>query len=91
MISDAINASFEALAGVAILNHCRTLWRDRQVKGVSVLSTAFFFTWGLWNIFYYPHIGQIFSFIGGLLVVSANCLWLVLMIAFSRCGARGEE
>lgn len=79
MLADIINGSFEALASLFILNHCRVLWRQKQVRGVSIVSTSFFFTWGVWNIAYYPMIGQPFSFACGVLVTAANALCVGLM------------
>lgn len=81
---DVVNGGFELLAGLFVLNHCRVLHRDQMVRGVSLLSTAFFWCWGLWNLYYYPHLGQIASTIGGISVVSANTLWIVLMIRYAR-------
>ena len=83
-IPDAINGSFEALGGVFVLNHCRVLLRDRAVAGVSILSTAFFTSWGGWNIYYYPHLGQWLSFGGGVFVTSANTFYVGLLLAFRR-------
>jgi len=79
-MNDFINACFEFGAGFAVLNHCRCLWRDKEVKGISILSTAFFTAWGFWNIFYYPSLGQWWSFVGGLFIVAANCVWLGLLV-----------
>lgn len=84
MIADAINGAFELVAGVAVLNHCRALYRDQQVRGASVLSTAFFFLWGLWNLFYYPSLSQWWSFSGGLLIMCANLLWVGMMIYYRQ-------
>ena len=81
---DIVNGTFEALAGLMVLNHCRVLYRDKLVRGVSAVSTAFFFAWGLWNLFYYPHLSQWWSFVGGLVIVAANCLWLGLMVYYIR-------
>ncbi len=80
MTPDLVNASFEALAGLAVLDHCRVTLKDKQIHGVSLLSVVFFTTWGLWNMFYYPHLDQWASFAGGLFIVSANFLrvWLIL-------------
>lgn len=83
-IPDIVNGAFEALAGVAILNHCRALYRDKEAKGVSLWSTVFFSAWGFWNIFYYPHLQQTASFLGGLCVVTANCSWIGLMVYYRR-------
>ena len=81
---DLINGSFECLAGFFVLLHCKKVINDKQVKGVSILATVFFTSWGFWNLYYYPHLNQILSFIGGLFIVSANCLWVTLMIYYSR-------
>lgn len=81
-MNDLINAGFEALAALFILNHCRVLYQHKEVKGVSVLSTAFFFAWGGWNVLYYPSLNQIWSYYAGLAVVGANLLWLGLMLRY---------
>lgn len=73
---DLVNGGFEACASIFILNHCRVLWKSKQANGVSVVSTMFFLAWGLWNLFYYPHLGQRFSFYAGIAVVLANLIWI---------------
>lgn len=83
-IPDMINGSFEAFAGVMIGLHCRRLYRDKLVRGVSIVATAFFTTWGFWNIFYYAAIAQWASWVAGFLVVSANCVWIFLMLYYKR-------
>jgi len=82
-LPDLINASFEAGGSLFILNHCRVLWKTKQAHGISLLSTAFFASWGVWNIYYYPYLGQFFSFLGGIAIVLANALW-VWMIWYIR-------
>ena len=79
---DLINGTFEILGGVFVLNHCRSVIRDKAVKGVSIISVVFFSLWGCWNIYYYPHLDQWWSFYGGLVIVSANTLWCVLLIKY---------
>lgn len=82
MTPDFFNGLFEALGGAFILNHCRVLYQDKLVKGVSVLSTTFFTAWGVWNLYYYPHLDQWWSFGGGLVIVAANALWISLMVYY---------
>lgn len=84
MTGDAINGLFEAIGGCLVLNHCRVLYRDKEVKGVSLFSTAVFTSWGFWNLYFYPSLSQWFSFAGGLVIVAANALWLALMVHYSR-------
>jgi hypothetical protein len=79
---DLVNGGLELTAGLAVFNHCRVLYRDKALKGVSVFSTAFFTAWGFWNLYYYPHLGQTASFIGGVSIVLANALWLGLMVKY---------
>lgn len=84
MTPDMINGGFEFAAGLAILNHCFALLQDRRVAGVSTASVAFFTAWGGWNIFYYPHLDQFWSFTGGIFVVLTNAIYVALLIHFRR-------
>ena len=83
---DAINGTFELAAGLFVLNHCRVLKAHKQVRGVSMLSVAFFTLWGLWNLYYYPALNQPLSFFGGLFVVAANAFYLGMALHY-----RGQE
>lgn len=85
-LPDIINGSFELGAGIAVLLHCLALHRDRQARGISLLAVAFFVAWGLWNLFYYPHLGQLVSFIGGLFVTAANFLYVGMLWRYRRIG-----
>lgn len=76
---DLINAIFEFSGAVMLLNNCRTILKDKMVHGVSISTTAFFMTWGFWNLFYYPHLGQYISFIASIAIVSANTWYVYLM------------
>lgn len=83
MTPDQINGTFEVLGALFVLNHCRHVLRDGQVAGVSIASTVFFFAWGCWNIFYYPHLGQMWSLYGGVALAMANTFYIVLLVRFS--------
>lgn len=84
MSADITNGVFELLAAVFILNHCRVLYADKMTRGVSIVSTIFFFLWGLWNVYYYPSLDQVWSYRGGLCVVTANALWVALLLYYKR-------
>jgi hypothetical protein len=79
---DFINGLFEAFAGLFVLNHCRVLYAHKQVRGVSLASVAFFTLWGIWNLYYYPALGQPMSFYGGLFVVAANAFYVGMMVHY---------
>lgn len=76
---DLTNAAFEFFGGFAIWRHVRRLRIDKQIRGADTWATVFFAAWGVWNLFYYPHLGQWASFFAGLNVVAANTAWVILM------------
>jgi len=82
---DIINASFEAFASIFLLNHVVALWRSKQARGISLISTIFFSIWGIWNTIYYPQIGQVFSFYAGVAVLIANSIWVASIIYIRKC------
>ena len=79
---DLINGTFETLGGFAVLGHIRALLRDKQVKGVSWPVVVFFCLWGYWNLFYYPHLGQWYSFLGGMWLALTNTVWVAVMVYY---------
>lgn len=89
-MADFINGSFEFLAGFFILNHCWTVYRDKAVRGVSVISVIFFTAWGFWNLYYYPSLKQIWSFYGGISIVFTNILWISLILFYRRHEKNGD-
>lgn len=84
MIADISNGAFEFVASLMILNNCRALYKEKRRQGVSKFSSMFFLSWGFWNTFYYPHLGQMWSFIGGLFVVASNILWISMMLYYDH-------
>jgi hypothetical protein len=82
MIPDLLNGTFELFGGWFVIMNIRQLLRDKQVKGIHWGSSIFFTSWGIWNVYYYPHLGQWISFTGGLLIAVANVVWLVLRLHY---------
>ncbi len=74
--ADFINAMFEGWGAVAIFANCVALYKSRQVRGVNFGSMVFFTSWGFWNLYYYPSLGQWASFTAGTAIVFFNCIWL---------------
>ncbi len=79
---DIVNGLFELFASLFILDHCRHLYKDKVLSGVSWVSIVFFTAWGVWNLFYYPSLGQSFSFYAGILVVLSNLTWLGMIFYY---------
>jgi hypothetical protein len=78
MTYDLMNAAFELGGAVLLWLDVARLHRDKMLRGVYWPVRAFFWLWGVWNVFYYPAIGQSLSFWAGLGVVLANTAWVVL-------------
>ena len=88
MIADLINGLFELFGGFAVLLSIAKLYKDKQAKGVSEWHIAFFTSWGLWNIYYYPSLGQLLSFYGGIVVVIANAVYVTLICYYNNKAKR---
>lgn len=84
MLPDVVNGLFELLGGAAIWQNFRTLRRDKCVRGTDWKVTAFFTGWGVWNLYYYPALGQWFSFAGGLLIATGNLAWVALALKYRK-------
>jgi len=84
MSPDLINGMFELVGSAMLWRNVAQLHKDKLVKGVHWNATAFFAAWGYWNLFYYPHLDQWWSFAGGVSIVLANTVWLGQMIYYLR-------
>lgn len=81
MWPDLINGSFELVGAYFTWRNFQELRQARQLRGVYWPTTAFFSAWGIWNLVYYPALGQWASFVGGVLLVAGNVAWVVLAIS----------
>lgn len=79
---DLVNAGLEAGASLFMLLNVRRLLRDKVVRGTDWRVMAFFTMWGGWNLFYYPVLGQWFSFYAGVSIAVANAVYLYLMLYY---------
>ena len=80
---DLVNGGFELLGAPFILMSIIKLHRDKRVRGISWIHILFFSVWGCWNLYYYPHLSQWASFIGGLFLVGMNTIWLIQIVFYS--------
>lgn len=78
-IPDLVNGTFELVGGFVLWANVQQIRKDKMVRGALSWVTLFFTLWGYWNLFYYPHLNQWLSFIGGLNIVAANTTWFYYM------------
>ncbi len=82
--NDLVNGLFELCGAFFVWLNVRKLHIDKQVRGVYWPVTAVFSVWGLWNLYYYPSLDQWFSFSAGIVLVSANIVWVGMAIRYRK-------
>jgi hypothetical protein len=87
--NDFINGLFECGGGLASWFNVYAIIRDKQIRGVSLAACAYFWSWGLWNLYYYPSLNQMWSFYGGMVVCAANFVWMYFAIRYRFRGHGG--
>lgn len=87
-LPDILNGLFESCGGFFIGLSILKLHREKLVRGVSWTHVAFFSTWGFWNLYFYPHLDQWFSFWGGAALVAANATWLGQIVYYNHRAKR---
>lgn len=75
-IPDLLNGLFELGGSIFLWMTVWKMYRDKMLRGYYWPASVWFATWGYWNLFYYPHLDQWFSFAGGCSIVSANTVWI---------------
>lgn len=84
MNPDFLNGLFELAGSLLTWLNVGALYRAKGYVGITLPAVLFFTSWGAWNLFYYPHLGQTWSFHGGLSLFAANVCWLGLMLRYGR-------
>lgn len=79
---DLVNGAFEATGSIFTWMNVARVCRDKGHAGLYVPAIAFFMSWGLWNLFFYPHLHQWVSFAGGVSLVIANVVWVTMLVWF---------
>jgi len=82
--ADTTNGLFELVGALLNWRNVARIRRDQRVRGVDWRTWAFFTAWGWWNVYYYPSLGQWASMLGGLVMVSANTVWVWYAIKYRR-------
>lgn len=89
-IPDIINGGFELFGSVAIWRNVYALWKDKEVKGARVEPMLFFLLWGVWNLYYYPFLGQLVSFCGGVAMTVASLIYTGQMIYYNKTSSHSS-
>jgi hypothetical protein len=81
---DVVNGLFECVGGLLLWLNVRETYRAKGVRGVSAVPTVVFVAWGYWNLYFYPWANAWVSWVGGMVIVAANTVWLGQMVWYWR-------
>lgn len=84
MTPDQINGAIEFVGSLFTWQNTIRVIGDKGYAGVYLPAIVFFMSWGAWNLYYYPHLGQWWSFAGGCALVLANVVWVGAMLRYGR-------
>lgn len=74
---DFINGLFEFIGAIICFSNVKRIRQDKTVKGFDPRTKVFFTLWGIWNIYFYSHLDQWFSWFGGIALTVVNTIWLM--------------
>lgn len=77
---DLINGLFELVGAGFTWRNAWQLRIDHEIRGVYWPTSLFFAAWGLWNLVYYPELGQWASFAAGVVLMAGNIAWVTQAI-----------
>ena len=87
---DIINGIFEAGLSFFLWKGVLKLRVDKAVIGFYWPTVVWTTAWGIFNLYFYPHLGQWASFTGGLLVVGVNLTWLAHVAYYASAVWRSD-
>jgi len=88
---DVVNGTFEIVGGLLCWLNVHKIAKEKYFAGIHWPVQAFFSVWGLWNLFYYPMLGQWVSFVGGLFLFVGNTAWVAFAVYYSKGTAMTPE
>jgi len=66
-----------------VYQNVKAIQEHKSVKGVKIAPTAFFAAWGIWNLYYWFHLGQWISWFSGMGILIINTWWVYLAIYYT--------
>lgn len=84
MFLDKINSMFEFAGAIVTWMNVHSLYKAKKVIGINYASVIVFSLMGVWHLCYYSALDQFLSFYSGILIVSGNVTWLLLLFIFKN-------
>ena len=84
MSKDLINFSIQIIYNICIWFNVYKIFKDKEVKGVSLLVSLFFGLAPLWAMYYFFKLGQPLSVISSFLMCLGNLVWLIFACYYRK-------
>jgi len=81
---DFVNGLFEFGFGLLCLINIIKLKREKKIMGVSWIPTMYSTIWGIWSLYYYISITQIYSFLGCMVIFIMNAIWVGMVFYYKK-------
>ncbi len=81
-LADTVNATFQGVAALLVWHHVWMLRKDKAVAGISIPATCMMLLWSFWNMYYYPSLGQWWSFSTSIIMLGANAVRVFLLFKY---------
>ena len=79
---DLINALFNVGGVTAVWISILTVMHDKNVAGIHWAMFLYFISWSSWNLIFWSHLKQWYSFIAGVLMVVSEFTYMILLIYY---------
>jgi len=83
--ADAITTFFQTGASIFLCLNILQLKRDRELRGVSIWTIAFFTVWSYWGIFLFYSLDLFWSMVSNAVMAVAYTVWLALAVRVRTC------
>lgn len=75
-LPDITQAAWELGSAAFGLLNIRAIRRSKRLEGIHWAPTAFFFAWGVYNLWFYSALGLPVSWFAGCAITAVNMAWL---------------
>lgn len=79
---DQINSFFISVASIFYFLNLLKLYKDKDVKGISILSIIFFSTWNFWTLYFFWDTEYSLTKNAYIAVAASNILYLSLLFYY---------
>ena len=77
-------AVFASISGMMLFLNIHQAVKDRDIRGVSLVTLWFFTTYAAWMVFYFWYLDQTWVIIPAVINFIANAGYLILAIIYKR-------